>query len=235
MYDIINAEITKCFPWFSHQADLIGSDTGLIRHDGTCKSYKNGDPVPYKSLCYNYTRNFVILDAFPEDTNDLLAIHIIRDAMLIGTMYIKTAYQPKDYEPNIDQWFEGAMAIDAHGEQLSVTSVEYACHYGQEMRKVRQAYGSARTKQDALHARKLEDMVTDTWSLPRQEAAKLGEWLSALSIIPQEAAAVKSFRTDFRKAFPVLSECNIEAYHNWHDSTKEERGSISQLLSRMDS
>ena len=62
MYDTINGEQVKCFPWVSFYEGAV------TYHCGDLKYYNNGDKVPYRMPHYNYGSNFIILDynRFPE-------------------------------------------------------------------------------------------------------------------------------------------------------------------------
>ena len=64
MYDTINGEQVKCFPWVSFDNFM----NSISYHGGDLKSYNTGDEVPYKRPHYNYGKNFIILDLnrFPE-------------------------------------------------------------------------------------------------------------------------------------------------------------------------
>ena len=83
MYDTINGEQVKCFPWVSLYKDEI------TYHGGELKYYGIGDEVPYKKPHYNYGKNFIILDLnrYPESDYceyDYI-IHVIVDGKVNDT------------------------------------------------------------------------------------------------------------------------------------------------------
>ena len=45
MYDTINSEQVKCFPWITYQY-IKDSDIRLLEHGGSLKNYENNDAVP---------------------------------------------------------------------------------------------------------------------------------------------------------------------------------------------
>ena len=85
MYDSINGEQVKCFPW----AHFYNDD--IVYSGGNLDCYGEGEMVPYKNEFYNYGKNFIILDIdeFPETGyNDYdFIIHFIKDGKVVGTYY----------------------------------------------------------------------------------------------------------------------------------------------------
>ena len=63
MYDTLNGEQVKCFPWFSFYVSP-NDDTKccITNHDGNLGEYGNGNEIPYRSLAYNYGKDFFIFD-----------------------------------------------------------------------------------------------------------------------------------------------------------------------------
>ena len=90
MYDIINSEQVKCFPWITYQYDK-NSDIRFWNHGGSLKNFNNTDAVPYRSLCYNYHKDFNFLDlhptALPFDNG--IVLHIIRDGKIKESITIE--------------------------------------------------------------------------------------------------------------------------------------------------
>ena len=52
MYDTLNGEQVKCFPWFSFYVSAIDTKGVVTSHGGDLKYYGNGSEIPYRSLAY---------------------------------------------------------------------------------------------------------------------------------------------------------------------------------------
>lgn len=120
MYDMINDEQVKCFP-------VVYLYNGIPAYSmGSLNSYHVGDVVPYRTLYYNYTKDFNVIElnvwrnAFaPYD----FILHVIRDGKVICT---KT-----DSADDAD--FSGAnMVINYFGNPINIRSAEeiYECLNG---------------------------------------------------------------------------------------------------------
>lgn len=90
MYDTINSEQVKCFPWITYHYDK-NNDMRLWEHGGSLKNFNDNAAVPYRSLCYNYHENFNILDlrptALPFDNG--IVLHAIRDGKIKESITIE--------------------------------------------------------------------------------------------------------------------------------------------------
>ena len=83
LYDVINGEQVKVF-----STPLIGMPDFILSSclsfgGGSLNSYEKGDKIPYKSYCYNLTKDFNIIDTEPYQY-DYPIIHIIRDGINKG-------------------------------------------------------------------------------------------------------------------------------------------------------
>ena len=65
MYDTLNGEQVKCFPWYSFDVISLSPEGSIGGHGGNLKYYGNGSEIPYRSLAYNYGKNFIIFDFTP--------------------------------------------------------------------------------------------------------------------------------------------------------------------------
>ena len=52
MYDTLNGEQVKCFPWFSFYVSAMDTKGVVTSHGGDLKYYGNGSEIPYRSLAY---------------------------------------------------------------------------------------------------------------------------------------------------------------------------------------
>lgn len=118
MYDTINGEQVKCFPWVSLYHDEISY------HGGDLKYYGNGSDVPYRKPHYNYGMNFVIIDInrLPEsewcDYDYIL--HVI-----VGGKVKKTF---KDKVGKID-WSNNNLVVGYRGELINIHSKQGVLDY----------------------------------------------------------------------------------------------------------
>ena len=113
MYDTINGEQVKCFPWVSFDNFM----NSISYHGGDLNSYNTGDEVPCKRPHYNYGKNFIILDLnrFPESDYceyDYI-LHIIVDGKVKDTFV--------DSIGKIN-WMQNENVIDYNGELLNIKS-----------------------------------------------------------------------------------------------------------------
>lgn len=126
MYDIINSEQVKCFPWITYQYDK-NSDIRFWNHGGSLKNFNNTDAVPYRSLCYNYHKDFNILDlhptALPFDNG--IVLHVIRNGKVKESITIvnNTSLIPKELQEHISDYLSTAHTIGYTGyPELNVHS-----------------------------------------------------------------------------------------------------------------
>lgn len=129
MYDTINGEQVKCFPWVSLYNDEI------TYHGGDLKYYGNRDEVPYRKPHYNYGKNFIILDfnRFPESEYDNYdyVLHIIVDGKVKKTF--------KDKIGRID-WANNEMVVGYYGELLNINSNQEVLDFIEDQREYRKKY-----------------------------------------------------------------------------------------------
>ena len=133
MYDTINGEQVKCFPWVSFDTFM----NSVSYHGGDLKYYNTGDEVPYKRPHYNYGKNFIILDLnrFPESDYceyDYI-LHVIVDGKVKDTFV--------DELGEID-WLINENVIGYTGELLNIKSSEDVLAYIEAQR----AYNKERNK-----------------------------------------------------------------------------------------
>lgn len=125
MYDTINGEQVKCFPWVHYYRDNI-IKTIVTYSGGDLKYYRNKSKVPYKKFYYNYSKNFMILDAQEffyknyemtveneEETYNYI-LHIIRNGK------VKVTYEGNKYSINEEDFSLNTCVIDYYGEFLNI-------------------------------------------------------------------------------------------------------------------
>ena len=83
MYDTLNGEQVKCFPWFSFYVSAMDTKGVVTSHGGDLKYYGNGSEIPYRSLAYNYGKNFIIFDFMPELCSDEIGEWAAHESFLL--------------------------------------------------------------------------------------------------------------------------------------------------------
>lgn len=138
MYDTINGEQVKCFSWIS-----IDEVDGVWYHGGDLKYYRTGDEVPYKKPHYNYGKNFVILDLYPESeysSYDYI-IHVIKNGKVAATF--------NDVIGDID-WPDVSCVVGYYGELLNIHSSDDMRNYIKAQRKFYTDYKNINVRWDEL-------------------------------------------------------------------------------------
>ena len=118
MYDSINSEQIKCFPWVSLD------NNNISYHGGNLHNFKNGDKVPYKKPHYNYGKNFIILDMDrsmdKEYSTYKYIIHVIIDGKVQNTFTDKIGKI---------NWSINTNVIDYIGNPLNIHSSQDILDY----------------------------------------------------------------------------------------------------------
>lgn len=142
MYDTINDEQVKCFPWVSLY------DGRINYHGGDLKYYGTGDEVPYKKPHYNYGKNFIIFDLnrYPEsyccDYDYIL--HIIVDGKVKDTF--------TDNIGEID-WSVNKVVVGYAGELLNINSSDDVLNYIKAQREYWKKYEEINSHCDELFSK----------------------------------------------------------------------------------
>lgn len=101
MYDTLNGEQVKCFPWYSFYVSSIDSEGVVSGHGGDLRYYRTGDKIPYRSLAYNYGKDFIIFDFMVDMISDEIGnwvAHIVKDGRLYASIYANEALHDKKVE-----------------------------------------------------------------------------------------------------------------------------------------
>ena len=113
MYDhIINNQV-KCF-----YVPCSYSNDGVHPLGGELKYFGKGNEVPYKTLYYDYSPNFIVIDISPEEEEDLVVFHLILNGK------VKNSYNYKDMDNKYFQKVENV--IDYNGDFLTISKKEEA-------------------------------------------------------------------------------------------------------------
>ena len=110
MYDSINGEQVRCFPWVSFR-------DGIVYHGGSLAYYNTGYEIPYKKPHYNYGENFIVLDLNRHLDNHYAdydyILHVIVDGKVKDTF---------ENELGDIDWSINKTVVDYNGELLNIKS-----------------------------------------------------------------------------------------------------------------
>lgn len=133
MYDTVNGEQVKCFPWVS----LYNNE--ISYHGGDLKYYGLGDEVPYKTPYYNYGKNFIVLDINKYPESDFWSydyiIHVIVDGKVKDTF--KNKIGEIDWNTNEHVVGYSGELINAHSPEDVISYIEAQRKYWTEYENVR--------------------------------------------------------------------------------------------------
>lgn len=122
MYDSINSEQIKCFPWVSYQHN----DTDgmcLWSHGGGLRCFNDNDKVPYRSLSYNYHKDFNIIDMHPTmlPFDNGIVLHAIRNGKVKESITIELLEDtdtPKHIQDAMSNYLSSAQTIGYTGNPV---------------------------------------------------------------------------------------------------------------------
>lgn len=136
MYDTLNGEQVKCFPWFSYYVSEI-EPCPISAHGGSLDYFADGSKIPYRSYSRNYGKDFIIIDFNPYEgfgDDSLFAAHVIKDGIL--------QYSLSDKEGNLEQ-FNKDLAINPrvvgyYGDSsINVHSLDDIFKYVDELKELK--------------------------------------------------------------------------------------------------
>jgi hypothetical protein len=134
MYDTINGEQVKCFPWVSLYHKEISY------HGGDLAYYGIGSEVPYKRPHYNYGKNFIILDLNRYIDSDYCPYDYILHVIVDGK--VKETFENEIGD--ID-WSINKNVVGYTGELLNINSSEDLLNYMAAQRKYWSDYEKIRS------------------------------------------------------------------------------------------
>lgn len=129
MYDTINGEQVKCFPWVSFYHNEVDY------HGGDFKYYGIGDEVPYKRPHYNYGKNFIILDLNRHPEGDYCDYDYILHVIVDGK--VQNTFTDEIGEIN---WSINENVIGYKGEILNIHNSEDILNYIKDQRNYLKEY-----------------------------------------------------------------------------------------------
>ena len=215
MYDTLNGEQVKCFPWYSFDVMSLSPEGSIGGHGGNLKYYGNGSEIPYRSLAYNYGKNFIIFDfnpaLDPNDGSDWVA-HVIKDGLLKASVYKENAGDEfeeilKKNRKNISYYGGGNFKFK------SIADVnQYAVESDELMKKIKELHKPVdkimREWMDALKEGKYRNLKKGT---PEYEelSSRLDDQFSA------------KYDAENKKVKPIIGKLRQEFAKKWTESESE--------------
>lgn len=122
MYDSINSEQVKCFPWISYQHNDT-DEILLWSHGGGLRCFNNNDRVPYRSLSYNYHKDFNIIDTHPTmlPFDNGIVLHAIRNGKVresITIELLEDSVVPESIQRTMSDYLSSAQTIGYTGNPI---------------------------------------------------------------------------------------------------------------------
>lgn len=216
MYDTLNGEQVKCFPWYSFDVMSLSPEGSIGGHGGNLKYYGNGSEIPYRSLAYNYGKNFIIFDfnpaLDPNDGSDWVA-HVIEDGLLKASVYKENAGDEfeeilKKNRKNISYYGGGNFKFK------SIADVnQYAVESDELMKKIKELHKPVdkimREWMDVLKEGKYRNLKKGT---PEYEelSSRLDDQFSA------------KYDAENKKVKPIIGKLRQDFAEKWTESESED-------------
>ena len=236
MYDTINGEQVKCFPWVSFYKNEISY------HGGDLEYYGVGDEVPYKRPHYNYGKNFIILDLNRYPGSDFCPydyiLHVVVDGKVKETFENEIGYI---------NWSINENVVTYTGELLNIKSSEDMVNYMAAQREFWKEYERIRKNWNDLFSEMSQYMhgigLLDKDSVEKKERLKKIENIHKLmdkereNIQPQ----IESLKNKFSKWFVDTSNINdlidigdlISAYETESAAKREYASTCKELIQKL--
>lgn len=219
MYDTLNGEQVKCFPWISYQRDNV-SHTRLWSHGGSLKTMKTGDPVPYRAFNYNYGKNFNIYDCHPAivESEKGFVIHAIRDGHLQTSVWYDVEFATTSCKlTKITEILQSAHTIGYMGEHfINIHSFDEALVFYQARRKLLDDINNIRTE---------SNQIFKDWSRAIRELhiAKNNEDPASKEAIKAKINSLHVLLdTAHAKEDPIIEKVKSEFHKKWITPDSEE-------------
>lgn len=204
MYDDINGEQVKCFSYVHYYEDKFSNDN-VYYICGKLKSYGNGNRIPFKTLSYNYTRNFIILlvkpfQFFTDNENINFCIHVIKDAKVSGTYYSNDEIPDNIFDDN-------NMVIDYYGSKLNIKCKEDIYDYTKQLNERIEKIDKISEKANDIFAKQSDYFWGIGTLAPDSEEKK--ERLKNIDILS------KQYHEELDKIQPELDKINTSFSDRW--------------------
>lgn len=117
MYDTFGDDYQlKIFPVPIFAYDSHTGDSCFYYSGGSLNHYSAGDPVPWRSLWYNYGKNFSVVDVEPLSDNAL--IYVFRDGVFREVIDDDALFT----DEYADAIYPGGLVLDRNGDLMKISS-----------------------------------------------------------------------------------------------------------------
>ena len=204
----------KCFPWFSFYVSS-SDDTKccITSHDGNLGKYGNGNEIPYRSLAYNYGKDFLIFDFNPKlVTNEIgnWVAHMIHDGCLKASIYKNEA--------------------DGEFEKMLKKSIKNIGYYGEENFKFKTIED---IDQYAKKADELQQQITELYKPADAVSKEWAKMLHSSKNIQKGSEEFIIFQTkiqhhiqwhneELSRIKPIITKLRQEFAKKWMETESEE-------------
>lgn len=213
MYDTLNDEQVKCFPWYSFDVISLSPEGSIGGHGGKLKYYGNGSEIPYRSLAYNYGKNFIIFDFTPEFCTGEIgewAAHVIENGRLKASFYRKDA--------------------DDEFEKMLKKSTKNIGYYGDDNFKFKTLKNVNQYAKEANALRcqiadmyKPADAIMREWSKTFHESKNLEKGSEEYAVFQKKVQDyIKRHDEELAKIKPIISKLKKDFADKWIEKDSEE-------------
>ena len=213
MYDTLNGEQAKCFPWFSFYVSAMDTKGVVTSHGGYLKYYGSGSKIPYRSLAYNYGKNFIIFDFTPELGTDEIGewvAHVIEDGCLKASLYRKDS--GNEFEEMLKK---STKNIGYYGDEgFKFKTLEDVNQYAEETNALRRQIAD-------MH--KPADAIMKEWSKTLHEFKNPKKGSEEYTAFQEKVQGfIKRHDEELAKIKPIISKLNKDFADKWIEKDSEE-------------
>ena len=213
MYDTLNGEQVKCFPWYSFDVISLSPEGSIGGHGGNLKYYGNGSEIPYHSLAYNYGKNFIIFDFTPEFCTGEIgewAAHVIENGRLKASFYRKDA--DDEFEKMLKK---STKNIGYYGDDnFKFKTLENVNQYAKEANALRCQIADMYKPADA---------IMREWSKTFHESKNLEKGSEEYAVFQKKVQDyIKRHDEELAKIKPIISKLKKDFADKWIEKDSEE-------------
>lgn len=211
MYDTLNGHQIKTFPWYSCECNTaFPDDIPIISHAGGLMAYHTGDSLPFRSVSYNYTPDFAILDIHPDNEYLDWMVHIVKNGK-----YVKT-FSSIDYLPSDEATLkESKMVIGMYGgNNMKIRSIDDIVKYKEELAEMTSKSDKIRENLSVILV-KMRESTKELESCEKgsEKYVKIKENLDAID---------KEYEAEVKRRNPELDKILNDFRAKWFDPVSEE-------------
>ena len=185
----------------------------VTSHGGDLKYYGNGSEIPYRSLAYNYGKNFIIFDFRPELDSDEAgewAAHVIENGRLKASFYRKDAND--EFEKMLKK---STKNIGYYGDDnFKFKTIEDVNQYAKEANALRFQIADMYKPADA---------IMREWSKTLHESKTLEKDSEEYAAFQKKVQGyIKRHDEELAKIKPIIFKLNKDFVDKWIEKDSEE-------------